>query len=84
MSVFNSHMKGSYSVISNKPKLYIKKHIRTIKAQKACVTNKNIRLVLTKKSELILKPGFFKENVSYPVWTCRDPIFSDSRAESGP
>ena len=22
---------------------------------------------------------FFKENVRYPVWTCRDPIFSDSR-----
>jgi len=22
--------------------------------------------------------GFFKENVSYPVWICRDPI-SDSR-----
>jgi len=23
--------------------------------------------------------GFFKEKVRYPVWTCRDPIFSDSR-----
>jgi len=22
---------------------------------------------------------FFKENVRYPVWTCRDPIFSDFR-----
>ena len=25
------------------------------------------------------KIRFFKENVRYPVWTCRDPIFSDSR-----
>jgi len=24
-------------------------------------------------------PGYFKENVRYPVWTCRDPIFSDSK-----
>ena len=24
-------------------------------------------------------PGFFKENVKYPVWTSRDPIFSDFR-----
>jgi len=23
--------------------------------------------------------SFFTENVRYPVWTCRDPIFSDSR-----
>jgi len=22
---------------------------------------------------------FFKESVRYPVWTCRDPIFSDSK-----
>ena len=22
---------------------------------------------------------FFKENIRYRVWTCRDPIFSDSR-----
>jgi len=22
---------------------------------------------------------FFKENVKYPVWICRDPIFSDFR-----
>jgi len=34
----------------------------------------------------LLSAGFFKENVRYPVWTCRDPIsysrdpiFSDSR-----
>jgi len=34
---------GSYSVISNKPRLHTQKtHIRTIKTQKACVTNKNI------------------------------------------
>jgi len=25
------------------------------------------------------KAGCFKENVRYPVWTCRDPIFSNSR-----
>jgi len=23
--------------------------------------------------------GFFKENGRYPVWTCMDPIISDSR-----
>ena len=28
---------------------------------------------------MIMTHGFFKENVRYPVWTCRDPIFSDSR-----
>jgi len=33
---------GSHSVISNKPGLHTKKHIHTIKTQKACVTNKNI------------------------------------------
>jgi len=22
---------------------------------------------------------FFKENIRYPVWTCRDPIFSNFR-----
>jgi len=27
----------------------------------------------------MLKPVFLKENVRYPVWTCRDPISSDSR-----
>ena len=27
----------------------------------------------------ILYSGFFKENIRYSVWTCRDPIFSDSR-----
>jgi len=42
MFVFNSHVQGSHSVISNKPKLHTKKHIHTIKTQKACVTNKNI------------------------------------------
>jgi len=30
---------------------------------------------------IVLLPGFFKENVRYLVWTCRDPmiISSDSR-----
>jgi len=23
--------------------------------------------------------GFFKETVRYPVWTCKDPIFFESR-----
>jgi len=33
---------GSHSVISNKSRLHTKKkHIRTIKTQKSCVTNKN-------------------------------------------
>jgi len=27
----------------------------------------------------IFSQFFLKENVRYPVWTCRDPIFSDSR-----
>jgi len=28
--------------------------------------------------QVLLDSGFFKENVRYPVWTCRDPIFNDS------
>jgi len=43
ISVFNSHLHGSPSVVSNKPRLPTKKyHIGTIKTQKACVTNKGI------------------------------------------
>jgi len=43
MSVFNSHMQGSHSMILNKPRLHNKtKHIGTIKTQKACVTNEDI------------------------------------------
>jgi len=42
MSVFNSHMVGSLSLISNKPRLHKQKHIRTIKSQKTCVANKNM------------------------------------------
>ena len=26
-----------------------------------------------------LQSGFFQENVLYPIWTCTEPIFSDSR-----
>jgi len=26
---------------------------------------------------IVLKLVFFEENVRYPVWICRDPIFSD-------
>jgi len=44
MSVFNSHMQGFHSAISNKPRLHSKKHIGAIKTQKTCVTNKNIRV----------------------------------------
>jgi len=29
--------------------------------------------------QVLLDSRFFKENVRYPVWTCRDTIFSDSR-----
>ena len=43
MSVFNSHMQVSLSVLPNTPKLHTKEtHIRTIKTHKAHVTNKNI------------------------------------------
>jgi len=24
--------------------------------------------------KILIMPVFFKENVAYPVWTCRDPI----------
>jgi len=41
-SVFNSHMQGSHSVISNKARLHTKKTYSSKKTQKACVMNKNI------------------------------------------
>jgi len=44
MSVSNSHMQGSHSVISNKPRFHTKKHICTIKTQKLIV-RKNISWV---------------------------------------
>ena len=40
MSVFNSHMQGSHSIISNKPQIAHQKLVSTIKTQKARVTNK--------------------------------------------
>ena len=36
----------------------------------------------SRNGDLSVIAFFFKENVRYPVWTCRDPIFSDSREPS--
>ena len=40
------------------------------------MTDKSLRvkLVIVSLLEHNLNQGFFKENVRYPVWTCRDPI----------
>jgi len=46
MSVFNSHMQGSHSMISNKPDCTPKTTYSYNKNQKACVTNKNIWVCL--------------------------------------
>jgi len=56
MSALNIYMQGSHSVISYKPSLH-KKNIRTIKTQKACVTNKNKRVCLFESNtDLIIVP----------------------------
>jgi len=33
-----------------------------------------LRWLCVKKDKELLFQGFFKENVRYPIWTCRDPI----------
>jgi len=37
-------------------------------------TPKNAKKQPTTENQKDTKSGFFKENVGYPVWTCRDPI----------
>jgi len=37
-------------------------------------SEKSTRLINKQLSDLWKVQGFFKENVRYPVWTCRDSI----------
>ena len=48
---------------------------------KSPARNKNLKSVrfVHIVTSILVNQFFLKENVRYPVWTCRDPIFSDSR-----